>query len=144
GDPGFLRMLHRGAKLPRCEWALGYEDGEHMLFVHIQPARQLAKWACLRARARFEQGQYQEGVDDIIAALTLARHVGSDPALISILVQWSMENSVIEEVASYLTKMDAGALGNLARRLETLPQGSSLKTAIGVDKEYYLRWWARK
>jgi hypothetical protein len=144
GDAGFLRLLHRGARQPRCEWGLVYEDGEHMFFVHVQPARQLAKWACRRARARFEAGQHRGGVDDVIAALTLARHVGSDPAFISILVQYSMENYILQEVAPYLPRMDAAALSDLAARLESLPPRSSLKTAVLLDREYHLRWWMKR
>jgi hypothetical protein len=141
---GFLRLLHRGARQPRCEWAVGYEDGENALFTHLFDGRMLAKWACWRARARFEAGQYQAGVDDIIAALTLARHLGSDPLFLSIFFQYQVENFVIDEVAPYLTKMDSAALKDLAARLEALPQGSSLKATIRVEKEHFLPWFTRK
>jgi hypothetical protein len=143
-ENGFLRLLHRGAQQARCEWAVGYEDGENALFGHLFDGRMLAKWACWRARARFEAGQYQAGVDDIIDALTLARHLGSDPLFLSIFIQYQVENLAIDEVASYLTKMDAAALKNLAARLDTLPQGSSIKATLRVEKEHFLPWFTSK
>ena len=31
-----LEYLHRGARLPRCDWALDYEDGIGLLFPHLR------------------------------------------------------------------------------------------------------------
>ena len=43
-----LRMMHRAAALPRCDWGLGYEDGIELLLPHAQAARTLSTLACLR------------------------------------------------------------------------------------------------
>jgi hypothetical protein len=139
-----LRQLQRGARQARCEWVLDYDQGDAMRLAHVQEAGTLAKWACLRARAHFEAGRDQAGVDDLLAALTLARHNASDPLLVTLLVQYAIENRVIQAVAPYLTKMDAAALRNLAARLETLPKASSLKATVLVEKQYFLKWLIQK
>src|SRR5262249_23340879 len=69
-----LRMLRRGAALPRCDWAVDPEQGIDIPYTHGEAARVLSALACLRARLRFEGGQNAEAVDDLVAALTLARH----------------------------------------------------------------------
>jgi len=76
-------MLHRGAALRHCDWGISYEDGIYALLPRAPAARVLTCLACLRARLRFEAGQYSEAIDDLIAAMTLGRHVSLDRNLIT-------------------------------------------------------------
>lgn len=135
-----LAQLHRGSKFERCEWALDYDLGISMLLQCTQETATLARRAGWSARAHFEAGRHQDGASDLIAALTAARHVGSDPILISTQVQYAMEDRILAEAAAYLPRMDAAARKDFAVRLESLPPGNSLKTALRAEKELYLGW----
>src|SRR5262245_13141190 len=45
--------LQRGAKLPRCDWSLNYEDGIFLLLPHAGKSRALARLVALHARHEF-------------------------------------------------------------------------------------------
>src|SRR5271165_6375313 len=47
---GSLEYLHRGAKLPRCDWSLDYQDGPFLRLPYLGKARNLARLAALNAR----------------------------------------------------------------------------------------------
>src|SRR5439155_3890399 len=87
-----LQMMHRGATLRHCDWGISYEDGIYVRLPHLPAARVLSALACLRARMRFEEGQSAEAIDDIVAAMTLGRHVSLDSTFIAILVGYSIEH----------------------------------------------------
>src|SRR5262245_53202568 len=70
-----LRVMHRGAAVRRCEWALDLEEGDAARFSHAEAGRLLSSLACLRARLRFQEGQNAQAVDDLLAAMTMARHI---------------------------------------------------------------------
>src|SRR5262245_11210690 len=53
--------LHRGAKLPRCDWSLHYEDGIFLVLPHAGKARALTRLTALHARHEFEQGHWKSG-----------------------------------------------------------------------------------
>src|SRR5262249_23245203 len=56
-----LRMMHHGARLPRCDWGIGWEeDGVEVLLPQMTAARVLSSLACLRARIRFADGHGAE------------------------------------------------------------------------------------
>src|SRR5262245_18700224 len=61
-----LRVMHRGAALRRCEWALDLEEGVAARFSHAEAGRVLSSLACLRARLRFADGRNAEAVEDLV------------------------------------------------------------------------------
>src|SRR5262245_59888159 len=70
-----LKMMHRGAALAGCDWGIPVEDGFYARVPQGPAARALISFACLRARLQFEGGHKAEAINDIIAALTLSRHL---------------------------------------------------------------------
>jgi hypothetical protein len=142
-EPSLL-YLHRGAKLPRCDWALDYEDGPMLLMPHLHKARLLMGLAVLRARREFTQGETQAGVEDAVATLVLSRHVEIDTIMINILVGYAGEHMAIDVLAEYLPKLDAAARKDLAGRLDALPPPGSPAKAVLTEKEFTAGWVARK
>src|SRR5262249_43543153 len=108
-----LRMMHRAAALPRCDWGIGYEDGIELLLPHVQAARMLSNLACLRARIRFQDGHNADAIEDIVAAMTLGRHVSLDGTLISVLRNYGIERRTGETLALYLPRLDAEMIKRL-------------------------------
>jgi hypothetical protein len=130
--------LHRGAKLPRCDWSLDYEDGVNLLLPHLTKARTLARLTLLHARYAFEQGHSQEGVEDVTAVLVLARQLDPDPSLISALVRTSIEAMAIETLAPYLPRLDAASFKALSYRLDNLPVGETIEKKLLAENKYVL------
>ncbi len=140
-----LRMMHCGAALPSCDWAIGWEEeGFGNRLPYLEGARVLSSLACLRARLRFEEGQSAEAIDDLVAAMTLARHVSLDGSLPSILTQYAIERRMSETLALYLPKLEARTIKDVTKRLDALPRGGNLAT--GVREEQFLEtgWFVRQ
>jgi RNA polymerase sigma factor (sigma-70 family) len=135
-----LRAMHRGSALRRCDWALPQERGVDVPFTHGDGALVLASLACLRARLRFEEGKSAEAVKDLVAALTLARHVSQDGALDGLWGGYRSEHRAITTLALYLPKLDAKAVQELKRRVDALPPGGSVGAATTRMVETMLDW----
>src|SRR5262249_35750232 len=109
-----LRLMHRGAALRRCAWALDLEEGIAARFHHAEAAGVLSSLACLRARLRFEEGHHKEAIDDLVSALTLGRHVSVDDSLIGLWVgSRTIEHQVSEALALHLPRLDTRTLKDL-------------------------------
>jgi hypothetical protein len=140
-----LRMMHSGASLPRCDWAIDWKDeGIEALLPQLSAGRALSSLACLRARLRFQEGRTAEAIDDLVDALTLGRHVSLDGSLIGILVSYAIEGRVSETLALNLTKLDAKTIQDLKSRLGALPQAASPAAGLQTCEENTLDWFARK
>jgi hypothetical protein len=131
-----LVYLHRGAKLPRCDWAPAYEDGVFLVLPHLPRARSLARLAALHARHELEQGHWKAGAEDVTALLRLARHLKTDRMIIPHLVGYSIEALAIEAAAPYLPELksalpEAAALAAPPAEA-TLPQMVALEKRIGA------------
>jgi hypothetical protein len=138
-----LKMVHAGAALPRCEWAIGFEEGVSTRLPHAEAARALSALACLRARIRFEEVRDAEAVEDIVDALTLGRHVSQDGYLVSILVRYAIEGRMGETLATHLPHLNAQMVKDLRTRLDSLPPGGSTAAAVRDEEKAGLDWLVR-
>lgn len=139
-----LRMLHRAAALPRCDWGVGFDDGIEALLPHAQAARVLSSLAFLRARTRFEAGRTGDAIDDIVAALTLGRHTSRDGSLITILVGYNIEQLGGQVLARYLPKLSPDAAKDLRSRLAALPRFGTPATALLTCELETVDWVIRQ
>jgi len=139
-----LRMMHRGAALPRCDWGLPAEEGIEIRLIHVDGARVLSSLACLRARVRFEEGKSADAIDDLVAALTLGRHTSQNAVLIMTLAGYAIEHRVSETLALYLPKLNARMIKDLKTRLDALPPGGTPATGMRYEERFWLDWFVRK
>jgi hypothetical protein len=139
-----LDMVQRGAALPRCDWGVGYEEGVGTLLPHAAAARLTANLACLRARLRFEEGHSAEAIDDVIAGMTLGRHVSLGGINSMVLTSYAVEHRMSEVLALYLPKLDAAMLRALKKRLDALPPGEGLADALKFEEHFALDWLVGK
>ena len=139
-----LRMMHRASALPNCDWGLAYDEGIELLLPHAQASRTLATLACLRARIRFEDGHFHEGIEDVIDAMTVGRHVSMDGSLITLILDYGIEYRAGETVALYLPKLSAEAIKGLKTRLANLPSGQSPAEGMVFEEKAGLNWLIRK
>jgi hypothetical protein len=133
-----LMYLHRGAKIARCDWGLDYNDGVSLMMPHLAKARDLVRLAALRARIEFERGNRKAARADTAAMAALARHVASDPIMISILVGTGLEGVVVDVVAPYVPDLKASHAQAVAM-FEALPRAARLDESILLEKDYMAR-----
>ena len=138
-----LDMLHQGVALGHCDWGVSPEEGIYVRFPQAPASRVLAALACLRARIRFEEGKSEQAVDDLVAAMTLGRHVSLAGTNIMLLVGFAIENLAIETLAHDLLKLDAGLIKNLTTRLNALPAGMNTAMATETEEKFFLDWFIR-
>ena len=139
-----LQMMRRGAALRNCDWGVSYEDGVFLLLPQGSAARLLTSLARLRAGLRFEAGQNAEAVEDLVAAITLGRHVSQGGGFIMLLVGYHIEYRVSETLARYLPQLDAKAIKDVKTRLDGLPPYGSQSTALLTCEKESLEWFIRK
>jgi len=102
-----LRFLHRATQLRECDWGLDYRDGASLYLPHLVRARTLARIAALDARRAFEAKQYGRAHDDTVGMVTLARRVGQDYTLVSMLVCYAIEGMAVDAATPYLPEVHA-------------------------------------
>jgi hypothetical protein len=135
-----LVYLHRGAKLPRCDWSLDYEDGIGLLLSHCPNSLTLARLGALRARHEFEQGQWNAGWEDVAAVLKLGRHVGMGPQFVVRWVSYRIETYAIDAATPYLPELKPFLPEASSAVLDELPAGPTLQQMILGEKQIGLMW----
>jgi hypothetical protein len=100
----------------------------------------LSSLACLRARMGFEDGRTAEAVEDVVAALALARHVSRDGTLDGLRAGYQIEHRMSEALARYLPGLGAKTIKDLKARLDALPPGGSAAAATMRMEEAMLSW----
>ena len=139
-----LVYLHRGAKLPRCDWSLDYEDGIGLPLTYCPRARILTRLAALHARREFEQGHWRAGWDDVTALLKLGRDVEMCPQLVGTLAGYAIETTAIEAAVRYLPELKSVLPESAAAALDALPVAPTLQQMVLNEKETGLVWLIRK
>jgi len=136
-----LLYLHRGAAIVPCDWGLHPEDGPYLLLPHLGKGRDLARLACLKARADFARGDGAAGVGEVADTVVMGRHLSADlTAIISYLVQLAVERTAIDAVAPHLAGLDPAALDELDKRLASLPPGGTLEQCMRVERDSFMEW----
>jgi hypothetical protein len=139
-----LRLLHRGAKMPLCDWQVDLTDaGFETSLPHLDRAQRLSRLSLLRARYRFEQGHEIEAVEDILATMALARHISRDKTVQGFERSWIVETVAVFVVSAYLPGMSTEALDALAVRLNSLPLRTPLQESV-VNERKSLEWFIAK
>ncbi len=135
-----LRMLHHGASIRSCDWGVDLRaDGAETLLPHLAKARQLARLALVRARLSFEQQDDQKALDDIIAAMTIARHTSRDSTIIGVLVAYSIDMSAMRVLAAYLPGIEAELVQRTMVRRRSAPNITPIHETI-AQEELFLDW----
>ncbi len=141
-----LKCLHRGAGIESCVWGIDYQSGPNAYLPHLSKARELARVALLRARIRFETGQNEAGVEDVLATVQLARHVGQEGVvvLINMLVGFAIESQAGDTAAFALSRLDQEERDEFQRRLLQIKPTFDLTKALQGEKDVFLGWLIRE
>jgi hypothetical protein len=134
--------MHRAAKFEKVAWGIAWEGGPYAILPHISKARELARLAELRARARFEDGEHQKAIEDLLAAMRMGRQVSRDGVivLIPLLVDYAIEAVCVSTIAEHLPKLDAQVRAELKKGLAALPRSRTLADAMQGEKDVFWPW----
>ena len=135
-----LRMLHHGASIRSCDWGADLRaDGAETVLPHLAKARQLARLALVRARLSLERQDDEKALDDIIAAMTIARHVSRDGTIVGIFVAYSIDRNAMQVLAAYLPAIEAELVQRTMERRRSAPSMMPMQEKI-TQEELFLDW----
>ncbi len=139
-----LAELRRAGSIRVCDWNLDYSQGAELTLPHLQKARDLCRVMLARASHRVAEGKIDDASDDIIAVFQTARHCGTSPVLISLLVDVALETFATRVVARHLPRFSPAQAERFAARLEELPHASTFAACLRCEGVYFSDWIARK
>jgi hypothetical protein len=105
-----VTMLHAGAAKERCDWKNDYGAGLAMGLAHLAQHRNSARLLAGHARVRAHAGDHQAAAKDIAAIYVMARHVETDPIVISGLVAvaiCAIADATVEAIMTWDTPTNA-------------------------------------
>ena len=116
-----------------CDWGLDFSDGPNLLLPHLARAKAVARAAQLRAVWNLQHGRQEDARDDLLAAFVLGRNAGSDPILISALVQFAVEALDYDTVAQYFGEFPPETLKQLVDGFDAAPARRTIARAAAGD-----------
>lgn len=135
-----LVHLHRGAKMTSCEWASDLRrDGPNVAAPYGRKAHAFARVALLRARWRFEHGDWESGIEDVIATMMMGRHIGRGKIWDTVHFGCMIETMAIGTAAFYCPRMPEESRERLAGALKSLPPFTSM-TEVALYYEGAIDW----
>ena len=139
-DNPSIAFVHAGAAMGKCDWGLDLRKGPELLMPHLNMTRALAPLTLMRARYRFENGRWHDGLSDALATFEMAKDAGDTPVMISLLVRYRIDEMTIDTLARHLDRMDRPALDQLAKALETIPAPDPFKQVFPTESKYFIDW----
>lgn len=133
-----LARLQRASELSFCTWGTDLRKDGQPPAPYAEKAHFLARLSLLRARWRFERGLWNEGIDDVIATMVMARHIGRDKVVFTIHFGVMIESMSVVTAAVYLPRMPAKPRARLSAKLKSLPPFTSMQEVFqhrekGID-----------
>ena len=127
-----LHLLHTAAAKDGCNWDLDLSKGPELELSHLSKARALASAALARASRR-AAGDADGAVSDIVDALRLSRHLGTDPVLICQLVRGALEKQALEQIEQMRPSLTSAQAARLAEVLAALRPAPTLAECVRVE-----------
>jgi hypothetical protein len=115
-----LHEVDLAARRRQCDWQLaGRQEGVALLVPEIQVMRQVAVVLGVRARYELAQGHLPEALYSLQTGYALARHLGTAPTLIHVLVGMAIANLLDAQLDEFVQQPTAP---NLYWSLTVLPR----------------------
>jgi hypothetical protein len=134
-----LDAVARGASAPDVDWGDAWTgDGFERVTDWMMQSRTLARLATLRARLAFHAGLERRAMGDVLAALTMARHLASGGVFIAQIIGWAIEHATIDVIGTWLPRLGRSGLADLRGRLDSLPIPPSLADAVRAERAFFL------
>lgn len=129
-----IELARQAARMPGVDWGIGADMSKAMDVVNAAP--KLSALLVLQARHELRDGQADQAIDDLLAAMTISRHVGSEPLMVMKLGELSAMRMPLEALASELPTLPADILADLPQRLERLPKSATPQDVIHGESRF--------
>ena len=141
-----LKYLHEGTTKKECDWETDLNrKGAAATFPHIPKTRELAANSLFRARFRWQSDKRGPAINDVRAAIILARRVGDEgkTGLVGLTERYKIEQTIIQVLRLWMTDpASARSLDGLFRvALQT--EKNLPKIGLLLETETILPWSRR-
>lgn len=133
--------LHRAAEQKEpCDWGHDLSQGPTLLLPGLSKAKFMAQLAQLRFRWHLESGRPLEASREWGSTLHLARQLSTDGILISMLVQYAIENMLISTVAENWFRLDQGTLDRIEASIQSAPPPGRFVRCVETERTSFRDW----
>jgi hypothetical protein len=131
-----LSIMHRGSRLPSCDWGYEYELLDAAPVANAPRARALSRLNVLYGMRLLHQGKSSEAVDAWLAGLRFSRHIGADGAWVHVLMAAASQRAHLAALtqAARDGRLDRAVQQRVAAALDVLPE-DGVDWAIGARHE---------
>lgn len=126
-----LERLRRAAEIDAVDWGVDLDRGFDTQLPQVFMADSLTDYALLSARIKIADGDTAGGIDDLLAAWRLARHVSVVPTFMALSKGLGTENQAFGVLATHLKDLDDVALRRLDAGLQRMPAGGTMAAVAG-------------
>lgn len=102
-----VELLEQAGKCKECDWPYQLKEGSPM---SLQACRNAAFLLALQARVQLTQSDYASCVRTLRTGFALARHLGTGPTLIHVLVDVAISSALCGEIELYAQQPGAPSL----------------------------------
>ena len=135
-----LRLMHKAAAVERCDWGVSSEGVFRQEYEHHDRVGSLSSAATQRSYYAFKAGRYRDGVNDLVAAMAVGRHVGGDGTIPGKQVEYAINESVMYQASWVLTDMPAEVAHEFLQGLNALRPSGSFSDVLRNKKQWALRY----
>ncbi len=129
-----IKLLRQAATMPAARWNDPKGDIAPVL-MSLNTARYTANM--LQLQSRFDQHDHPaQSVDDLLAAIALARNVGRENSMVSRLVEIGIEFGAIDRLAAMMPSLLKDVIASLPAKLAALPTPGTGKELMDAEFEY--------
>lgn len=139
-----LATMHRGSRLPLCDWGLEDEMLIDAPIAHIARGRTLARLNVLHGRRLLDRGKPREAVEAWLAGIRFSRHLAEGGPWLSALVAGTSLESHFRalEATAREGKLDAATRRAVERELLAMPEDGFGWSAAAQRESLTLRGMA--
>jgi hypothetical protein len=136
GTEESLALFRRAAAMPRCRFPVDWEAGAGALFPHYPKLLTLARLAGAHAIFSAHGGDATTAVTDLTAIVGMARHIGREPVMIGLLIQYrclAFVGTSLEQVLE-LTSPSEAECRQLAQELAAVDLDDPFERAVETER----------
>jgi hypothetical protein len=130
-----IALVRQAVDIPHADWGPRQGDTERLLEI-VNEVPRLSALMVLQARRELSRSQQEQAIDDLMAAMTLARHAGRPGILITKLAEHAAMRPAMDLLAQHLPELPPRILHSLPQRLRQLPPSSTAAQIILGEKQF--------
>jgi len=142
-DNQFVLVRQAAHATVPCDWGIDLSAGPNTMLPHLGRAKAVCRAAQLRAVWALQHGRQEDARDELVAAFVLGRNAGSDPILISALVQCAIEAIDYDTVAQHFGEFSPETLKELVEGFDAAPARRTMAACIPSEKRF-TEWMSGK